>query len=192
MGIFGRLKQFGERMDAASKLMMNSQLTVTIDNSEVKIGQELSGTITLTSQTPCTIKDFQVSLLRELSDLERVGRMSDQSELTGQTNKNQWIFNRENIPGPFQIQAGETKTIPFKFVVKDGTEYQAMDKSVFEKVTPFGINPAAMPPSGGIYDHKLTVMAQIEGVPIGPTGGIDNVNFVYPVFNPGLTLGDNN
>jgi hypothetical protein len=159
----------------------------------VKIGQELSGTITLASQTPCTIKDFQISLLRELSELEQVGRMPDQSELTGKSNKNQWIFNKENIPGPFQIQAGETKTLPFKFVVKDGTEYQAMDKAVFGKITPFGINPAAMlPTGGGMYVHKLTVMAQIEGVPIGPTGGVDNVNFVYPVFNPGITLGDSN
>ncbi|HVX57922.1 MAG TPA: sporulation protein [Candidatus Saccharimonadales bacterium] len=191
MGLFGKLKQFGEQMDAASQLMLNSQLTVTLNNPQVKIGEQVSGTITITSKTPCTIKDFQISLLRELGDLQQVGRLPSESELTGQTNKNQWIFNKETIPGPFQIQAGETKTVPFTFVVKDGTEFQSMDKGVFGKVTPFGVNPAVIPDvKDGAYTHKLTVMAQLEGVPIGPTGGVDNINFVYPTFNPGLTLGD--
>lgn len=190
MGLFGKLKQFGEQMEAASQQMMNSQLTVVVNNQEVKIGEELSGTITLTSQTPCTIKDFQISLLREPSELEQIGRVPEKSELIGQTNKNQWRFNNESISGPFQLQAGETKTIPFKFIVKDGTEFQSLDKQIFGKTTPFGLNPAVLPPNDGNYVHKLTVTAQLEGVPIGPTGGVDTINFIYPSFNPGLTLSD--
>lgn len=182
MGIFSRLKQFGERMDAASKLMMNAQLTVTIDNQQVKIGEELSGTITITSKAPCLIKDVHINLLRELNALETAGQLD----------RKQWVFNKENIQGPLQIQAGETKTIPFKFTVKDGVEYQPNSKGVFGTITPFGLNPAVLPdPKDGIYNHKLVVTAGLEAVPIGPTGGVDNINFVYPSFNPGITLTEN-
>jgi hypothetical protein len=183
MGIFSKIKQFGQQMEAASQQMMNTQLAVTIDNSEVKIGQELSGNITITSRTPCSIQGFQVNLFRELAALETAGQTSD---------KKQWVFNKENIQTPLQIQGGETKTVPFRFIVKDGVEFQPTHPDVFGKVTPVGLNPAVIPdPKDGVYNHKLVVTAQLEGAPIGPTGGVDNVMFVYPSLNPGISLSDN-
>lgn len=183
MGLFSKLKQFGERMEAASQQMMNMQLSINVDNQEVKIGGELSGTITVTSQIPCAINDFQVNLLRETG-----GIGIDQSD------KKQWIFNKENIQTPLQLQAGETKTVPFKFIVKDGLDYQPLSGNAFGKasITPVGLNPAVLPdPGDGAYTHKLTVTAQIEGAPIGPVGGIDIINFTYPSVNVSGTFNDN-
>ncbi len=179
MGLFSKLKQFGERMEAASQQMMNTQITVAIDNQQVKIGEELSGTITITSKMPLTIKGFNVNLLRETSTIGA----------DNPTDRRQWIFNKEVVQTPLQLQPGETKTVPFKFIVKDGLEYQPLSEGGFNKLplVAAGANPAVLPDSKyGPYDHKLNVTAQIEGAPIGPIGGTD-VNFVYPSVNLSLS-----
>lgn len=161
-------------MEAASQQMLNTQLTVAINNPSVKIGDTLEGTITVTCTQPCTIDSFQINLYRELQRAREIGSKDLE----------QWVFNKENLPAQLQLQAGETKTVSFHFTVSDGLSNSPVTPEATLTLT--GLDPAVQPDSSKSYKHCLSVMAKLGDAPIGPIGVVD-VNFVYPNLNVNLS-----
>lgn len=175
MGFFDKFKQ---AVQAAQQMADGStQISITVDNQTIKIGENLQGTIVVTSVQPNLVSSFQITLFRELDDAEEIGS----------TDRKQWLFNKEIISANLQLQANEPQTFPFSFIVKDGLNdgLNYVPDNLKADLVVGGVDPVILPDTEYRFKHRLSVLAKLNNSDFGPFTVAD-INFSYAVFNSGI------
>ncbi len=171
----GFLKSIKQALQAGQQMADGTTtISATITNPSITIGSTVQGEVTISSLRPCTVSNLLITLLRDKETLDS-------------QDEEQWIFNKEIIPVNTPIQAGETKVIPFNFIVNDGLDdgLNLVSRSDRSNIVIGGVDPAVLPKIENHYNHKLTIMARLDNSEFGPYTGVA-INFEYPTLNVSL------